>query len=80
MSKYGEIKVDVKKHFTSEQLNAFAEANGLSYDEAESLAKEMIYRKIYNKARNKDPEVRAKRKAYNQKRHLLAKALRGISQ
>jgi len=76
MSKYGKINVDVKKHYTSDQINALAEENGLSYDECESILKEMLYRKQYNVLRNKDPQVKAKRKAYNKKRHQLAKALR----
>lgn len=76
MSKYGEINVDLSKHFTTKQLQAFADANGISYDEAESLAKELVYRKIYAKLRNKDPQVKAKRKAYNQKRTALLKMLR----
>lgn len=75
MSKYGTIKVDVSKHYTSDQLDKFATDNGISYDEAESLAKELIYRRMYNKLRSKDPQVVAKRKAYNKKRMALRKLL-----
>ena len=76
MSKYGEIEVNVSEYFTSDQLQAFADANGITYEKAESLAKEMVYRKLYAKLRNKSVEVKAKRKEYNQKRHELIKQLK----
>jgi len=75
MSKYGDVTVNVYDSFTSDQLQAFADANKITYDKAVSLAKEMLYRKAYNKLRNQTVEVKAKRKAYNQKRHELIKQL-----
>jgi hypothetical protein len=78
MSKFGTINVDVYEHFTSDQLASFAELHGITYEQATSLAKEMLYRKAYNGLRNKTPEVRAKRKEYNQKRHELSKSLRAL--
>jgi len=76
MSKYGQIKFKLSDYFSSEQIQKFADENGISYDESESIAKELVYRKIYTAQRNKDPKVKAKRKAYNQKRNQLRKLLK----
>jgi hypothetical protein len=78
MSKFGTINVKVSDHFTSDQLADFATLHHITYEQATSLAKEMLYRKAYNCLRNKTPEVKAVRKAYNQKRHELSKALRTL--
>lgn len=75
MSKYGTIEVNVYNYFTSEQLNDFATVNHITYEQAESLAKEIVYRKKYNQLRNAAPEVKAVRKQYNAKRNALRKAL-----
>jgi hypothetical protein len=74
MSKYGKINVNVSTFFTSNQINDFAEKAGISYDKAESIAKNVVYRKLYQKARNADPKVKAKRRVENKKRNALASA------
>lgn len=74
MSKYGTVTVNLSQHFTSDQIQEFADNNGLTYDKAESIARNYVYRKLYRKLRNKDPEVRAKRKEANKVRQELVKA------
>jgi hypothetical protein len=75
MSKYGTIKVDVYSVYTKEQLTKFAKKVDITYEKAESLARERLYRKAYMEMRNKAPEVKEKRKEYNQKRYELRKML-----
>jgi hypothetical protein len=78
MSKFGTIEVHVYDHFTVEQLTHFANVHGITFAQAESLAKEMVYRKVYSKLRSKTVEAKAERKAYNKKRNELAKGLRSL--
>jgi hypothetical protein len=66
--------VNLSQYFTSNQIKEFAEKTGITYDKAESIAKNVIYRKLYQKARNTDPKVKAVRKAQNRKRAALASA------
>jgi hypothetical protein len=75
MSKYGTIEVNIYDVYTKDQLEAFAKKNKITYEAAESVAKEILYRKAYAKLRNKDEEVKAERKAYNNKRNALRKML-----
>ena len=75
MSKYGDIAVNVYDVYKKENLLKFAKQAGITLQQAESLARERIYRAKYAKMRNKDPQVRAKRKEYNQKRYELRKLL-----
>jgi hypothetical protein len=75
MSKYGTINVNVYDYYSSEQLQMFADTNKITYEQAESLAREIIYRKKYMKLRNQSAEVKAERKMYNKKRNALRKAL-----
>jgi hypothetical protein len=75
MSKYGKIEINVAEYYSSNALQAFADKVGISYDKAESLARERIYRKLYTKKRNQDPAVQEQRKQLAHKRHQLLKML-----
>jgi hypothetical protein len=76
MSKVGTIEVDVYAVYEAEQIATFAAKANISIKQAESIARERLYRKEYNRKRNQLPEVKAVRKQYNQKRNALAKLLR----
>lgn len=75
MSKYGSVNVNVYDHFTSDQLQARAQQMGITYEQCVSLAHEFLYRKEYMRLRNRAPEVKATRKAYNKQRAELMKQL-----
>jgi hypothetical protein len=75
MSKFGKIDVNVYAFYTVEQLTAFADRVGITFEQAESLAKEKVYRHTYNKLRNKEPEAKQVRHEYNRKRQQLQKML-----
>jgi hypothetical protein len=79
MSKYGVIDVNVTKHYTSDKLQAFADRHSITYEKAESLAREMIYRKVYQSLRNKDPKVKEQRRRMNRSRRELAKQLNAFT-
>jgi CRISPR/Cas system CMR-associated protein Cmr3 (group 5 of RAMP superfamily) len=76
MSKYGKVEVKVYSVYSVEQLQKFADKVGITLAQAESIAKERLYRAAYNKLRNKDPKVKGSRKEYNKKRQELSKQLR----
>ena len=75
MSKFGKLTVNVYDYYESDQLVAFAERAKITLEKAESLAREKVYRKLYNTLNNKTPEARAKRKVYNRQRNQLLKQL-----
>jgi lipid-binding SYLF domain-containing protein len=74
-----EIKVDVYAVYEQETLKKFAKKAGITLGQAESLAKNTLYRKAYAKLRNQLPEVKEKRKEENRKRNQLAKQLNQLA-
>jgi hypothetical protein len=79
MSKYGNVNVNISTYFTSNQIDEFAKNNGLTYDQAESIARNIVYRKEYQKLRNMDPKVQAKRKRANKVRYELSKQFKAFA-
>jgi hypothetical protein len=73
------ITVDVSAVYDEKTLQAFAKKAGITLQAARSLAHNVLYRKEYTKLRNQLPEVKAKRKAENARRRLLAKQLNAMA-
>lgn len=75
MSNESKIQVNVYDVYSVEQLQVFADANGITLQKAESVAHELLWRRVYAKRYNAAPEQKAKRQAYNKQRNMLRKAL-----
>jgi hypothetical protein len=75
MSKVGTIVVDVYSVYDEKSLKAFAKKAGVTTKQAESIARERLYRMEYNRRRNLLPEVKEERRVYHARRRELAKML-----
>jgi hypothetical protein len=78
MTKVGSIEINVYDHFNPVQMQEFATRQGITLHQAESLAREMLYRREYNRRRSALPAVKASRKVYNNKRREQLRELKNV--